>query len=201
MKSINIKGATKSKNGVTIYLGNGTVHHFTNQKQANLFLTITNKALTQNLYELRFLYVEIWKQYQRDWGYFGHNKPTMTADVRHQDRECSDLLKATEQSFNLCIERSSWANGNHFVFTHLNRVIYNLKQVLLVLNRIHRRKSNTVELYEFDNLFKRIQSVEHDIITYGQHKAAVLVKVPLHIEEIAFGKTFCPEPSELKIVS
>lgn len=184
MKQIKLVGIARETNGIySVYLGNKTHHTFSSRKKAQRFLSVTNQFLTKKLYEIRAIYIEAWIKYQNNWGYFEHDKPTMCAQLRQMQRGCEEIFKTCEDHFNIIIERDDWTNGNYFAFRNLHTVCANLKDAVIMLNRITRKRSSTFELYAFDNLFVRICGVEKEIKEYSSPGAQWYFKSAMHLED------------------
>lgn len=196
MKVVKITRIIEDGNSYKVCLGNGTVHHFTRERNAKDFLGNTNKFLTAKLYESRDLFTATWQKYQASWGYFENDKKSKKSEMRESDRECRQLLDSCEEAFNSIVQRSWFTNGNYFVFHHFNRVIENLMVVIKQLNIICKKHSITHELYTYDNLFKRLQTLSNEINTYGQLEAHSLFKMPQHID---MEKEFIPQIPQLKV--
>ncbi len=183
MKQIKLIGINRQKDGYCVYLGNGTQHTFSSEKKALRFLAITNQFLTQKLYEIRAIYIEAWIKFQNNWGYFEHNKPSMSSDLRQMQRGCEESFKTCEDRFNIIIDRDDWTNGNFFAFKNLFTVCASLKDAALMLNSITRKRSSTFELYAIDNLFSRICSVEKEIKEYSAPGALWYFKNAMHLQQ------------------
>ena len=196
MKNVQLKNISQAGKIYSVYLGNGTVHNFSSHRNANQFIGITNKFLTQRLYNTREIYASVWNKYQTSWGYFSHNKPTMNAELRATDRLCRTLLMQCDDAFNLIVDRCALTNGNYFVFIHLNFIIDNLQQTVRNLSNISRKQSATAELYCYDSLFRRMQDLKSELSNYGFVEAKHLFTMPQHID---MNKEFIPKIPHLKI--
>jgi len=196
MKKVELKNITKSSNQYSVYLGNGTAHKFSSNRNALQFLNITNRFLTQRLYDARELYSSVWNKYQHQWGYFSHNKKSMDSELRETDRLCHQLLTGCDDSFNQVVIHCGLTNGNYFVFIKLNNIIDNLSETIRHLSNMSRKQSATAELYCYDNLFKRLQNLKSELSNYGFVEAKHLFKMPQHID---MNKEFIPKISQLKV--
>lgn len=196
MKVVKLKYISEEGKSFRVYLGNGTIHHFSRKRNAQDFLSTTNKFLTSRLYESRDIFTAIWNKYQQNWAYFDNDKATRKSELRENDRECRMLLDNIEEQFNLIAQRSWFQNGNYHVFSQFNYIIENLKVIVKHLNNISKKQSVAMELFGYDNLFERLQTLATKINNYGQLEAHSLFKMPQHID---MDKEFIPQLPQLKV--
>lgn len=186
MKKVCITHIAKEQENYVVYLGNGTIHSFSSTRLAKKFLAETNEFLTQTLYEARTVFMDTWNKYQSAWGFFMHNKKSMSSKMSMDDQSCRSLLTQVEKSFNMIIERGHFPNGNYFVFSHLFFAISSQKRILKVLNEMYASRSITTEIYACNNLYKRLMNLEGDVKNYSEIKASGIfkIRIPTHYSEI-----------------
>ncbi|MBN4061641.1 hypothetical protein JYU20_00405 [Bacteroidales bacterium AH-315-I05] len=178
MKAVQLIRYSKHDDRYTIYLGNGTAHHFTSQKSCKAFLSSTNKFLTNFLHEAHEAYINTWVLYQNYWFYFKHNKPSMTAQRFIDDHRCKKELDGVAEMRHLIISRCQYTNGNYFVFSHFRAIMKNLKTVLNILETISKKRSDTNTLYKIYSVHRIIAVLETDLNQYGVKEARFLFEVP-----------------------
>lgn len=191
MKHVKISKYHKNEKYFVVYLGNGTCHNFTQDRQAKRFLAITSKFLTKSLYDLRFVFGQITALYIRNWAYFKHNKASMSHRHIVDENFCKEAIRSVEDSFDLIINRCQYTNGNYFAFQKQTLIVRYLKDVVLKLDKLHKTKSNAVDRFEFDAIFDRLQSIEKQLNNYHQAKAYDLFTLPIHIGDDQ--REFIPE--------
>lgn len=195
MKAVKITHISKEKSMYKVYLGNGTVHQFTRERNAKDFLGATNKFLTQRLYEARDMYGAVWGKYHCNWGYFENNTPGK--GLYHLDRQCKQLLENCESQFSLLVHRAGYTNGNYFVFKQFYYIINSLLEVLNHVSYVANKKSVAMELYALDSLFRRLKILDLELNNYAKDGACSVFKMPMHIN---MAKEFTPaEEHQLKI--
>lgn len=177
MKRVNIIKYTKEDHGFSVYLGNGTHHHFTRERDAKKFLVETSSFLTDQLYKLQDLYVSCWNTYQFNWAYFLHNKKTGNQMIQ-RERTLSHCLENIQASFNITIQRCEFTNGNHFSFTHLMAVSGQLHEAVKILQLFNDKKSNRRQLYSLDTVYEQITQVRNALQNYSTTKAAKIFQMP-----------------------
>lgn len=151
-----------------INLGNGIVRSYTTKKQAQAFLTEVSRFLTYKLHECNELYISVFTMYRRAWFYFDHNKPKARpiGDLREKERLCEYHLHQIAETFTTLYRRSSWANGNHFVFVHFATILTGLADIMKVLNFVYSNKSTAGVLYEIEILQTKITYCRRTIENY-----------------------------------
>ena len=169
MKKIVLKQfTTHEESRYRVHLGNGTTHTFSSKRKLLAFLNQTNKFLSTQLFEVHGVYMSVWQEYQRAWFYFGwENNKQWTLHYLDQ-KKCDENLQSCEQAITLAWQRHTWDNGNHSAFKHLNVAIECLKEVTHILQRLHKRRSSTVEIYRLNALFKQLLHASATINAYGQ---------------------------------
>lgn len=185
MKKVNLKVVSKQTDKYFVFLGNGTAHQFTRDRDAQKFLSDTNDYLTHKLFEAHDIYSSVFLHYQNNWCYFRHDKPGPKAQFYNNDRTALRRLNDCMEAFNAVIDRCNSVNGNHFVFLHLRTALNNLKAVIQILNWLNESRSKRKELYAYRTLFDRILKVENDLNNYGQTTCVCIFRVPEHLEDSA----------------
>ena len=180
MKKVSINKFSQQGKQYVVCLGNGTATAFNQKQQAQQFLNQTGQFLTAQLYALRQIYKAVNDLYIDSWGYFRHDKKTMNAALYASDRAIQNNLRTVENSFNICIDRSQWTNGNYFSFYHLQTAIDSLKNGLKELGPVLSSKSIAAESYKIDFLFSSLLNIETDLYKYAQAGAVKLLKIPFH---------------------
>ncbi len=181
MKHVKITKYHKLNKVYVVYLGNGTAHTFSNEVKAKNFLCITSNFLTKNLYSLRLIYSECQNLFNRNWGYFAHNKKTMSSNNVIDERFCIENLRSIEDQFDLVIKRSDFTNGNYFAFQKQQLISRMCKDVILKLDKVHKKKSNAFDRFAFDDLFERLQHIQNALTNYSQREAYELFTLPIHV--------------------
>jgi tetrahydromethanopterin S-methyltransferase subunit G len=184
MKIVTINKYHKKNGSYVVFLGNGTCHKFSQDRQAKKFLNTTSKFLTSILYDMRYTYSQIEVQYNRNWGYFLHDKKTMTSKRSLEDNFCKETLRGIQDQFDLIVERCEFTNGNYFAFQKSISIIKECKRVVHTLDKLHKSKSNAVDRYEYDAIFDRLTQLETKINNYTEREAHELFTVPVHLDKI-----------------
>jgi hypothetical protein len=183
MKKVDLLNFTHDREGYKVCLGNGTIHYFSNEKAVKKFLVDTNKFLTRQLYDVRSIYISTWTIYQNNWCYFKHDKATMGIQQYVDDRTLAADLAQCQENFNYVISRCQYTNGNHFTFRHLLQSIELLKHCIKVLDQLFAKKSNAMDTYANQSLFRRLLQAETEINQYGQLEARAFFKLPEVLDE------------------
>ena len=136
-----------------VWLGNDTKHRFSNRKHAEAFLARTNRFLNERVFELNRLYVEVFAEYRRLWFYFDR------AEIAGNER-IEMMLEWINKKFNIMIDRSGGENGNFNTFINMRVIIDNLRQIVLTLEELQKRKNNWVEKYNLAVIAVRLNEVE-----------------------------------------
>lgn len=184
MKQVTINKYHKRQGQYVVFLGNGTAHKFNQDRQAKKFLCNTSKFLTSNLYDMRFIYSQIENSYNRNWGYFFHDKKTMSSKKSLEDNFCKETLRAIQDQFDLIVERSEFTNGNYFAFQKSINIIKECKRVVHTLDKLHKSKSNAADRYEYDAIFDRLTQLETKLNNYSEREAHELFTMPVHLDKI-----------------
>lgn len=184
MKVIKINKYHKQQGSYVVYLGNGTCHKFSQDRQAKRFLAITSNFLTKTMYDMRFVFSQIEAQYNRNWGYFLHDKKSMSSKKSLEDNFCKDTLRLIQDEFDLLVERCEFTNGNYFAFQKSTLIIKECKRVVHALDRLHKSKSNAVDRYEYDSIFDRLTHLEASLKNYTEREAYELFTLPVHLDKI-----------------
>lgn len=172
MKKVVLKHFSKSADGYTIALGNGTVHTFPSKRLATNYLNKTNKFLTIQLFEVHSIYTDLWQEYQRCWFYFGHGHDKGRWSLHFQDqRKCAEALTDCEGCLAAAIDRSDYDNGNRFSFQNIRVAITLLKTACKILLPLHQKRSSTADIYRLNSFIMRVVEIENKINAYGQLEA------------------------------
>lgn len=160
----------------SVSIGNGTTHYFGSKRDSLAFLAETNRFLNSKMHELNFIYIDSWAKYRKTWAYFKHNKPTMSQSLTGKEQKCIEITKTIESTFNLCVNRSHYPNGNHFIFNWLNLISIKICEMVEILKTIHKSKSNAVDVYECEIILKRSNLVVNDLENYGKKTGVIEYK-------------------------
>lgn len=166
MKAIKLKHYRQSGKDYLVTLGNGHTAQFSTLKSVRKYLVDTNRYLNFKLHEMNYILADLQRQYRRNWFYFDHNKNSEKANLYGMDRRCQNNFSRIAETFDLIIERSSFENGNQFVFTHFNNLFQRCREIAGDLQSLQRSKSNAVDVYELQVILERIRSVERDLKSY-----------------------------------
>lgn len=184
MKHIKINKYHKINDAYVVYLGNGTVHKFKQERQAKRFLSVTSTFLTKTMYDLRYIYSQIELQYNRNWAYFYHDKKSMSSKKSLDDNFCKGTIRLIQDEFDLIVERCEFTNGNYFSFQKLILIIKESKRIVHTLDKVHKSKSNAVDRYEYDALFDRLTFLESKLNNYNEREAYELFTMPTHLDNM-----------------
>jgi hypothetical protein len=109
-----------------IYLGNGYIIVFQSNRNALRFMAETNRILNQKADEILFLSSTIHSIYIT---HFREFKISETVSILQ-------LFAEFNKAMNLSLDRSNWANGNYFIFTHLENALSKLERILDAISEI-----------------------------------------------------------------
>ncbi len=197
MKTIKINRIEKNGKLYSVCLGNGTINNFTSSREASAFLSSTNRFLTQQMYEIRGNFADVWNAYHRAWGLFDNDKKSSPkADLYNMERSCVENLDGVRKSFDLAEKRAGFTNGNYFAFIHFNYAIDRLEETVRILSHVHSNHSDYVGVNAMDVICKRLLYNRNELQNFGRYATTKLFKVPTHISEDA---SYVPPLAELKV--
>lgn len=132
-RQINLQKISKPNKGgylsnqmdFSIFLGNGYVVKFQSLKSASRFLAETNRIFNQKFDELLALNASIYQLSLYSFRYLS------ASDCM----KISGVINLLHKTLNLLLDRSSWANGNYFVFTHFNAALNELSQLITLIKK------------------------------------------------------------------
>jgi hypothetical protein len=109
-----------------IYLGNSYIVVFQSLRYAQRFMAESNRVLNQKADEILYLSSNIHYLYVT---HFRELKISETVSIHQKFAEFNKAM-------NLSLDRSSWANGNYFLFTHLQNALSFLEQIIDAITKI-----------------------------------------------------------------
>jgi hypothetical protein len=174
MKKIKLNQYIKTDDEYLILLGNGTEHRFPSKAKALRFLSKTSRFLTDRLYEYNSLFAELHYLYRLNWGFFDHDKKTLSGATIHMDmliRKEFTTISNVDGLFDKVVKLSKRSGGNYYAFNHLRMIGDSLKGCCKSLLEINRKKSYAPVTYQLECLFNRLLEIETRINNYGQMKA------------------------------
>ncbi len=136
-----------------VWLGNGSKHRFSNRKHAEAFLARTNRFLNERVFELNRLYVEVFAEYRRLWFYFDRG-------AMFGNEKIENNIEWLNKKFNILIDRSGGENGNMNSFNNMRMIVDMLREIVLTLEELQKRKNNWVEKYNLAVIAARLHEVE-----------------------------------------
>lgn len=148
------------KHGVA--LGNGLNVLFTNINEVNSFFAKTNRFLNAKLFTLNEIYIETFTNYQRNWFLFDNS-----SDMQKNERNIVDNLQIVSKNLLMMIKRSTYENGNQFVFLQFLNSIDSLIQAINILQEINKDRYNYVESNYLNTLKERCLTIKEQISTFG----------------------------------
>lgn len=165
MKKISINSLTRStKSSIytkekkhSVALGNGKVFHINNIINAKQFLAETNRFLNLKLHEINDLYIDLNTHANSMW---------FSMDDR-QDRAFLSDIEVFMNSRRLAVERGHFANGNHFIFRHLENCLNSLIRIAIALNKVLKKTGRASETYRIRSIEDRIHRIKYEINKYG----------------------------------
>jgi hypothetical protein len=176
MKTIALKSFLKTGNTYEIGLGNGTIHHFTNAKAANKFLSDTNKFLNDQLFTLNQIVIEIYPHIRTLW---------MLNDKYQFDRTASQFLDNIEHHLKQTVLRSSSKNGTYYVFIDMRKCCHALKMLIKHLQQFSTIKStDTIRRYQLNGLFERVQTEYMNLENYSLISATTMINISRYEDQI-----------------
>jgi hypothetical protein len=168
MKKIVLKQFETRINGqlqYELYLGDDRRLQFPSKRKLIAFINKTNKFLTLSAFEVHTLYMQVWEEYQRCWFYFGQGDEKYSLHYLDQIK-CDESLRTCEERLQIAIKKE-WYDGNPFTFSNIPKAISLLRQVISILLPLHKKRSQTADLYRLNTLFSRLADVENKINSYG----------------------------------
>lgn len=159
-----------------IYLGNGYIIVFQSLRNAQRFMAESNRTLNSKLDEILYLISDIHYLYVT---HFRELKNSETVSIHQKFAELNKAL-------NLALDRSSWANGNYFLFTHLQNTLDSLEAILTNISKII--KPGDASLGKVNSSRSQLQAIRlflnqwpsqpFDAILTSQTRAAMTIKAP-----------------------
>lgn len=180
MKSFQLARLSHHDGTYHVFLTWGKSFEFHRHKAAMKFISATNRLLTAYLVELNDYYCQIHDRYRKNWLLFFHNKPSHGAVNYTDDRACEASLTAVREMLNLAFNKHLKENGSCIAFENFRKCIDCLIDTLHVLRKYHRRRSETVDVWQIDLLESKLQSRKQELDQWGID-AASKMQMKLHI--------------------
>src|ERR1035437_5735220 len=120
MKEIKLKNFAKSRKKYIVNFGNGATKEFSDKRLCESFLYGASNFLTAKLHELYQLNIELINCYHENW-FYTENGRTKKNNLWLFEQNSKEYLNEIEKLFNIAVQRSSWENGNHFIFIHFEK--------------------------------------------------------------------------------
>lgn len=191
MKKIKINYFKKQNGLYVTSLGNGTAHEFKSKRNATAFLNKTGKYLTQLLYETSELYRQAWNAYQDIWFLFSLN--VKGENMLQIDMQCKESLQIIEKMRDYLVKRAD----NYSAFTKFELIFIELKKVLKILTRIHKKHSNTPAVYKLQALYREAMRLQRAISQYAEEDADFLIDIKKEAKIKHFSQNGQEHPAEL----
>jgi len=131
-----------------VALGNGFNSSFRSERLARAFLNETNKELNLKMFELNFLYSDIYRLYRSAWLYLDKNR---FSGLNNMEVLITEGMNKIENSFNLLVDRAAWGNGNYLVFSHFRAIINEINYICGLLKKVFKKRGLTASCYELDS--------------------------------------------------
>lgn len=169
MKSVRIKKYDVTIQGYKLYLGNGTVHTFSNKKQLDSFIAKANKFLSQQLIQVNQYLVDIYQRYRTLQHYFqtGLNE----TDVQLCESIKSNLRYVEDQYDRLVTLGHCFENGNYYAFQWIGTMLIYLRDTLQKLIDVYNRRTMYAQVYECKNIIQHINTTRASLDNYGTETA------------------------------
>jgi hypothetical protein len=145
-----------------LMLGNGLNLLFTNVNEVTSFLAKTNKFLNARLFELNELYIETQSNYQRLWFHFNNS-----SELLIQERNIITNFSIVSRNMLMMVTRSSYGNGNQFVFLQMKNAIESLIQTIKILQDLQKARYNYLENNYLNTIEERCRTLNDQLSNYG----------------------------------
>lgn len=148
------------QNVYTVYF-NKIEYKFKNKKQAMAFVAELNKFLNNNLHELNFKLIEIYKMYRLAWFYFIDAKTGL--NQARKDKDIQQNITEAENQLHRLINNTSGLNGHVFIITFLNGACGSLINAANLLLAVYTRRNEAVNIYICKNLINSLTELQTKI--------------------------------------
>lgn len=166
MKKVKLIHYTTEGKNYVVRLGNGNKVSFHRKRDAEKYLQEASRFITSRLHSLNVIYAEVFRYHRLYWFYLDHNKLTSYAyKYKTIDRNCNNRIIAIGNCITIMVQRCTFPNGNHFVFSHLRNICDFLKQIIDDLRMVAETKSITGDLHQLYALSRYIVTLEKEIFT------------------------------------
>jgi hypothetical protein len=145
-----------------VALGNGLNLLFSNVNDVTSFLAKTNKFLNEKLFELNELYIETQSNYHRLWFYFNNS-----SELLIQERNIISNFSIVSRNMLMMVTRSSYGNGNQFVFLQMINAIESLIQTIKILQDLQKARYNYLENNYLNTIEERCNVLKEKLSNYG----------------------------------
>jgi hypothetical protein len=174
MKKIVLKTITKSdKSSIhtaqrkhSIFLGNEVTIYFSDKKKAAAFLVATNQFLTQKLFELNALYIDLFTEYRKSWFYFFN----IYDQKMHlaSDNNVLQEIAAIERKMTLMVARAHFGNGSSIVWQGFRVIIDSMKNITVTLSHLYKSKKFYAQSHQIRAIEARIKILETQLSVWGK---------------------------------
>jgi hypothetical protein len=168
VRKIDLQSPKKDKESYDLFLGNGTYYTFKSERACKAFVAQTNKFLTQILTELNGLYTDVYVIYRRNWLYLDTDHRNGTRSNDKSNRKIKQELEGVDFVLNQTTFSSTHRHAHMTVFINYKKVCRFLTDAICELKYHAESRGDTVELYTYRSLLKRIIAIENDIDNYGK---------------------------------
>lgn len=186
MKTVKLKQVTSTKGKHRVALGNGTINTFKSLKSANKFLVDTSAFLTDKVYEANYLYIDVYTILRESWCLIsGVNQERKGSDFSayRAQRKCEDIMSRVPASLDKCVQRSGFANGNHFTFFDLRYVFNSISEVCVLLNTVFENRKERHVIMLLKNAFRKAERLKKETDEYGKTITTEYFKMPKTFNE------------------
>lgn len=141
-----------------VILGNGITAFFGDLIATKKFLAETNRFLNQKLHEINHLFIEVMGLAHSTWFILNEQ----------QERIIDEESQAFARSRSLAVHRSSWENGNHFTWFHIQNCLENQERIIRILESFNRDTGRYNENYLIRSIKDRINYIKRDLSNFGE---------------------------------
>lgn len=147
------------KRNYSIALGNGLTRRFSNRNNLTAFITHINKELNIYLFEILSILTESYREIYKLFLHVDHFRALNNA-IRS--------LHDVDRSLQFAIDRSSYPNGNHFTFHHLNNAIENIQFTIKKMITIRKKKNQYLEVRFLEIISNRLTELSTKLNNLGK---------------------------------
>lgn len=171
MKTIRLTQITTSGTLYRIHLGNGYIFQFKSLRSARSFLGETNSFLTSVLLDINYQYKLIYSRYRDNWPLFFHNKKSFQNQCFADNNRIENVLRSVADLLDHAFKMAPTVNGSTWVFCDMVKSIDYLEETLIILSKYHKKRSETVLIYEIKTSITRLSELKFSVLNYGNLKA------------------------------